>query len=146
MYILLMIANTPGIFVSTPMILKDSFDTNVNPSITSNLTSSAVLTPTSNTVEPGKRGSVQPKSVESDLQSALERIKTLQSACDGYRSELERLNQLRQRRMESGSAGSATTSTLKIHQSKIQSHAQGVPMQTVIMAMLISFLVGIWLF
>ncbi|TPX69249.1 hypothetical protein SpCBS45565_g02515 [Spizellomyces sp. 'palustris'] len=58
----------------------------------------------------------QPTLAEKQLQEAREKIKTLQSACDGYKAEIERLNLLRQRRGDpaagkdgSNSAGNTST-------------------------------------
>ncbi|KAI8907188.1 PapD-like protein [Gorgonomyces haynaldii] len=75
------------------------------------------------------------------LAQAQDKIKTVQAACDGYKAELDRVNQLRQRRQDSSASLSSKASTaLKPAQ------PPGFPFPIVALIALFSFLLGAWLF
>lgn len=82
-----------------------------------------------------------------ELRDSKEKIISLQSACDGYKQELERLNVLRQRRADASvpptSTANSSTAT-KSHKSSAS--ASGVNFQALMLLCFLSFILGAWLF
>ncbi|KAI9091901.1 PapD-like protein [Phlyctochytrium arcticum] len=84
--------------------------------------------------------------VDKQLREARQKINTLQSACDGYKAEIERLNLLRQRRgadskdtVSSSSSGSSATVMTP-------APLTGLSLQVVAAVALAAFLLGAFLF
>jgi hypothetical protein len=78
--------------------------------------------------------------VSKELKDAKEKIQTLQAACDGYKMEIERINNLRQRRSEISTKGMSPSI------GKQQLKPAGLNGQVVAVLCLLSFLIGVWLF
>lgn len=78
---------------------------------------------------------------EKELSDAKDTIKRLAAACDGYKSEIERLNQLRQRRDVGGPA--AGSRAMQMQQTK---QKKGMSIQIVAILALISFILGAYFF
>lgn len=76
-----------------------------------------------------------------ELKDAKDKISTLQAACDGYKVELERVNNLRQRRVESSGPKNSSPSFGRQHLKPV-----GLSVQVVGVLCLFSFLMGVWLF
>lgn len=77
-----------------------------------------------------------------ELKLAKDRIASLQAACDGYKSELERVNMLRQRRADSAVP---PTGSLALPVTPVKPVSTGVSPRTLLLLCLLSFLLGIWL-
>ena len=82
--------------------------------------------------------------LEKALRESKEKIASLQSACDGYKQELERLNTLRQRRADATVPPTSTANPLVA--AKSHKVANGVNFQALMILCLISFILGAWLF
>ncbi|KAJ3319087.1 phosphatidylinositol-binding protein scs2 [Boothiomyces sp. JEL0866] len=79
---------------------------------------------------------------DKEISDLKERISILQAACDGYKTELERVNLLRQRRADTSVPPTTTTaSTL----SKQRPKPQGLSLNVVAILCVLSFLFGVWL-
>lgn len=79
-----------------------------------------------------------------ELRDSKEKIVSLQSACDGYKQELERLNVLRQRRADATVPPTSTTNGMSSKSHKVS--ASGVNFQALMLLCFISFILGAWLF
>ncbi|KAJ3050501.1 hypothetical protein HDU99_008645, partial [Rhizoclosmatium hyalinum] len=79
-----------------------------------------------------------------ELRDAKEAIKRLTVACEGYKSEIERLNQLRQRRTGGGADDKGGVGAAGLGQ--VQAQAQGLAMPLAIALALIAFILGAILF
>lgn len=80
-----------------------------------------------------------------ELRDSKEKIISLQSACDGYKQELERLNVLRQRKADVSVSPTSITNPATVTKSH-KSTASGVNFQALMLLCLISFILGAWLF
>ncbi|KAI9334909.1 PapD-like protein [Obelidium mucronatum] len=87
-----------------------------------------------------------PAASERELKDAKDAIKRLTVACEGYKSEIERLNQLRQRRaMEEKSGGGAVSGGDGNAQLQTQ-NGQGLSLPLAIVLAIIAFILGAFLF
>ena len=86
-----------------------------------------------------EEAAIQRSEMEALLLQAQEKLKTVQAACDGYKSELDRVNHLRQRRSDNSSSGNLKTLART-------PAPQGFPLPVVVVIALLSFLIGAWLF
>ncbi|KAJ3108838.1 phosphatidylinositol-binding protein scs2 [Phlyctochytrium planicorne] len=77
-----------------------------------------------------------------ELRDAKETIKRLTAACEGYKSEIERLNLLRQRRGAGGNASESSASDSKGSSSAFAAQKGGIPPNAVFLIALIAFLLG----
>ncbi|KAJ3275449.1 phosphatidylinositol-binding protein scs2 [Terramyces sp. JEL0728] len=98
--------------------------------------------PLSAPVEKTEKAEKVDQSKEKEVGELKERISILQAACDGYKSELERVNLLRQRRADTSVPPTTTTaSTL----SKQRPKPHGLSLNVVAILCVLSFLFGVWL-
>ncbi|KAJ3025143.1 UNVERIFIED_CONTAM: phosphatidylinositol-binding protein scs2 [Siphonaria sp. JEL0065] len=80
-----------------------------------------------------------------ELKDAKEAIKRLTNACEGYKSEIERLSQLRQRRLNEEKAGSAVGASSGVGQLQTQ-NGQVLSLPLAIALAIIAFILGAVLF
>ncbi|KAI9333057.1 PapD-like protein [Zopfochytrium polystomum] len=80
-----------------------------------------------------------------ELREARETIKRLTAACEGYKGEIDRLNQLRQRRSGTGSSDEAAKGRGGGNSTALV-QAQGLNIQVVALIALIAFILGVYLF
>jgi hypothetical protein len=117
---------------------------------TSSLTSSPAPAAPSSVASPAASATATPAaratgSGDSDreLREARETVKRLTAACEGYKSEIERLNMVRQRRA-AGGADSADSSGKQAQ--VVAAQSSGLNVQLVALIALIAFLLGAYLF
>ncbi|KAJ3192630.1 hypothetical protein HK101_006210 [Irineochytrium annulatum] len=79
-----------------------------------------------------------------DLREARETIKRLQAACEGYKSEIDRLNLLRQRR-GAGTSGGDGGSAIDGGSNAGAMASKGINFQVALLMALIAFLLGAYL-
>ena len=79
---------------------------------------------------------------DKDIVEARDKIKALQAACDAYKAEIERINQLRMRRGEAV----PTTETKKPELLGVTPRREGLSIQAVLVAVILAFLAGVYLF
>ncbi|KAJ3314892.1 phosphatidylinositol-binding protein scs2 [Boothiomyces sp. JEL0838] len=97
---------------------------------------------TSSPIEKAEKQEKVDHSKDKEISDLKERISILQAACDGYKTELERVNLLRQRRADTSVPPTTTTaSTL----SKQRPKPQGLSLNVVAILCVLSFLFGVWL-
>ena len=78
-----------------------------------------------------------------ELQDAKEKIKTLQAACQGYKSEVERINTLRQRRTEASASSGVTEAR---SQTSAKAKSSNSTLYLLLIVALVSFFLGRWIF
>ncbi|KAJ3411801.1 phosphatidylinositol-binding protein scs2 [Chytridiales sp. JEL 0842] len=106
------------------------------------VTASSSPAPASNATVSRSAGSVD---VDRELREAREQVKRLTAACEGYKSEIERLNMVRQRR--AGAGGNSADGYDGGKSAAYQNQQQGgVQMQLAALIALIAFLLGAYLF
>lgn len=85
-----------------------------------------------------------------ELRESKDKIVSLQSACEGYKQELDRVNMLRQRRADSSipttSTVTSSSSSSSSNKSLKQQQPNGVNFQALALLCFISFILGAWLF
>ncbi|KAJ3115455.1 hypothetical protein HDU96_000614 [Phlyctochytrium bullatum] len=85
-----------------------------------------------------------PQDLDRELRDAREAVKRLTAACEGYKSEIERLNLLRQRRGAGGNSGETWNAESKGTSSALASQG-GLHINIVIFIALIAFILGAYL-
>ncbi|KAJ3217400.1 phosphatidylinositol-binding protein scs2 [Dinochytrium kinnereticum] len=85
-----------------------------------------------------------PADADRELRDSRDTIKRLTAACEGYKSEIERLNLLRQRRGAGGNGSEGMAVDSKGGSSAFAAQ-KGIPMNVVILIALIAFLLGAYL-
>ncbi|KAI8850251.1 PapD-like protein [Chytridium lagenaria] len=95
-----------------------------------------------------RQATVAPKDsnqdVDRELREARDSVKRLQAACEGYKSEIERLNLLRQRRGAGGNASESLAMDSKGASSAFAAQ-KGIHLNVVLLIALIAFLLGAYL-
>ena len=80
---------------------------------------------------------------DKDVREAKEQIRKLQSSCDAYKLEIDRLNQLRQRRGGSDADDDKKPKNVAHQQ---QQHSDGIPLMFALFLVILSFLLGVVFF
>ncbi|KAJ8325259.1 hypothetical protein BDV3_007191 [Batrachochytrium dendrobatidis] len=97
------------------------------------------------------RGTVKPtasvhSTTDQELVDAREKIRSLQSACEAYKIEIERLSQVRLRRAEASGSGLSNEPSAIRGQTSMKAKNDTLSLTFIIIAVLVAFLAGVYLF
>ncbi|KAJ1330074.1 hypothetical protein BSLG_009746 [Batrachochytrium salamandrivorans] len=97
-------------------------------------------------VQSASASTIVGSTLEQDLTDAREKIHSLQSACEAYKIEIERISQVRLRRAEASGHSLTTDSTAVNGLAATRVKKDTISLTMLITAVLIAFLAGIYLF